>query len=394
MLLKDDPVRAFVDYPAVEVPHASSGPLAGATLAVKDLYDVAGYPTGGGHPLIRAESAVKTESAPAVQALLDAGARFVGKTHTDELAYSLTGENYHYGTPVNTRAPGRITGGSFSGSAAAVAAGLADFALGSDTGGSVRAPSSFCGLIGLRPTHGRIDISRVQPLAHSLDTVGWFARDMDLFSRVGAVLLGEDEEGPALRRMMTADDIHALVSGDDEDGAVRTAVSRIAEHTDPKGAVTVSVDGLTAWLMTFRTIQAYEAWQAHGDWITARQPVLGPGVRERFEWASRVTEEDVAAARARRAAIRARVLSILGDDGVLAVPTVPGVAPPLGMSGEGLESYRNRCLSMLCVAGLAGVPQLSLPLAEVEGLPLGVSLIGPPGRDRALIDLAARVMGG
>ncbi|MBB5752513.1 amidase [Prosthecomicrobium pneumaticum] len=393
MLLRDDPVHAFVDYPAVEVPNAPSGPLSGATLAVKDLYDVAGYPTGGGHPLVRAESGVKSANAPAVQALLDAGARFVGKTHTDEMAYSLTGENFHYGSPTNPKAPGRITGGSSSGSAAAVAAGLADIALGSDTGGSVRTPASFCGVIGLRPTHGRIDISRVQPLAASLDTVGWFTREIDLFAKVGDVLLGADADGPPLRRMMTADDVHALLSGDDEDAVVRTAVSRVAEHLDPQGAVTLSEEGLFSWFMTFRTIQAYEAWQAHGAWIRDRQPLLGPGVRERFEWASRVTEDDIAAARERRSAIRTRMRGLLGEDGVLVVPTVPGPAPELGMQGEALESYRNRCLSMLCGAGLAGLPQLSMPLAEVAGLPLGVSLIGPPGRDRALIAIAERVMG-
>ena len=126
------------------------------------------------------------------RALLDAGARIVGKTHTDEMTYSLNGENAHYGTPVNVNAPGRIPGGSSSGSAAAVAAGLVDFALGSDTGGSVRAPASFCGIYGLRPTHGRISLEGACALAASFDTVGWFARDPALLERVGRVLLRDD----------------------------------------------------------------------------------------------------------------------------------------------------------------------------------------------------------
>ncbi|MCX5517628.1 amidase [Kaistia defluvii] len=394
MLLASDPVHAFVDYPAVEVPSSPTGPLVGLTMAIKDLYDVAGYPTGVGHPLKRAESGDKTVTAPAVQFLLDAGARFVGKVHTDEFAYSMNGENHHYGTPINVRAPGRIPGGSSSGSATAVSGGLVDFALGSDTGGSVRAPASYNGLLGIRPTHGRIDISRVAPLAETFDTVGWFARDADTFSRVGAVLLGEDESDTPLTRFLVGDDIHALLLGELEEAAVRSATPRIAAHLEPAGAVIVAPDGLAAWRMIFRTMQAYEAWQANGEWIESRQPSFGPGVRERFEWASHVTREEYDAAALRRAQVRARVRGLLGEDTVLAIPTTPGIAPRIGLGGDELESYRNRALSMLCTAGLAGLPQISLPLADHEGCPLGVSLIAPAGRDRALIDLAARIMAG
>ncbi len=394
MLIALDPVDAFVDYGPIPVPSASSGPLAGLTLAVKDLYDVAGYPTGAGHPLVRQQSMVKTVSAPAVQALLDAGASFVGKTHTDEFAYSMNGENAHYGTPINVRAPGRIPGGSSSGSAAAVSAGLADIALGSDTGGSIRAPASYNGLIGLRPTFGRIDISGVFPLAHSFDTVGWFARDAETFARVGDVLLGEDSDGAPLTRFIVGDDIHALLLGDLEEAAVRSASPRIAAHLDPAGAVIVAPEGLATWRMIFRTMQAYEAWQANGTWIQQNQPQFGPGVRERFEWASHVAADEYASAGQRRAQVRERLIGLLGEDTVLAIPTTPGIAPLRGLGGEELDSYRNRALSMMCSAGLAGLPQISLPLAEHLGCPFGVSLIAPPGRDRALIDLARRIMAG
>ncbi len=394
MLIALDPVDAFVDYGPIPVASAATGPLSGLTLAVKDLYDVAGYPTGAGHPLVRQQSTVKNASAPAVQALLDAGAAFMGKTHTDEFAYSMNGENAHYGTPINVRAPGRIPGGSSSGSAAAVSAGLVDIALGSDTGGSVRAPASYNGLIGLRPTFGRIDISGVFPLAHSFDTVGWFARDAETFARVGDVLLGPDKDGPALSRFIVGDDIHALLLGDLEEAAVRSASPRIAAHLEPAGAVMVAPEGLAAWRMIFRTMQAYEAWQAHGDWIKKNNPHFGPGVSERFEWASHVAADEYAGAAARRAQVRERLTALLGDDTVLAIPTTPGIAPLRGLAGEELDSYRNRALSMLCSAGLAGLPQISLPLAEYLGCPLGVSLVAPHGRDRALIDLARRIMAG
>ena len=192
MLLTDDPVHAFLPYPAVPVAHAGSGPLSGLTLAVKDIFDVAGYPTGCGQPHKLALSGIKTETAPVVQRLLQAGACFVGKTHTVELAFSLTGVNTHFGTQLNPAAPLRLPGGSSSGSAAAVAANLCDIGLGSDTGGSVRVPASYCGLFGIRPTHGRLSMDRSMPLAPSLDTVGWMARDSETFLQVSQTLLEPD----------------------------------------------------------------------------------------------------------------------------------------------------------------------------------------------------------
>ena len=153
-----DELNAFLDLPEITVAHAQSGPLTGLTLGVKDIFDVAGYVTGCGNPDKAENSGRAKRTAPAVQSMLDAGAQFAGKTQTEELAFSMIGQNVHFAHPVNPKAPDRITGGSSSGSAAAVAEGLADIGTGSDTGGSVRAPASFCGLIGLRTTHGRISL--------------------------------------------------------------------------------------------------------------------------------------------------------------------------------------------------------------------------------------------
>src|SRR5215210_6276021 len=212
MLLPDDPARAFMPYPAVEVANAPSGPLAGLTLGVKDLYDVAGYPTSGGSPHVLALSGVKTRSAAVVERLVGAGARFVGKTITDELAFSMSGKNAHFGTPVNGGAPERIPGGSSSGSAAAVSNGLCDFALGTDTGGSVRAPANHCGLFGIRPTHGRVSLELCHDLAPSFDTCGYFTRDGATFLRVAEVLLGEDPQPlPERPRLLLAADAFAML---------------------------------------------------------------------------------------------------------------------------------------------------------------------------------------
>ena len=388
MPIPNDTVHAFVDYPDIPVPNAPDGPLVGLTFGVKDIYDVAGYVTGCGSPEKRAEDAPAETHAPAVANLLDAGARFVGKTHTAELAFSLDGRNEHDGTPINPAAPDRVPGGSSSGSVAAVAARLVDFALGSDTGGSVRGPASFTGLIGLRPTYGRIDIGGVMPLAASLDTVGWFARDIDTFDRVGAVLLGEDVEGPPLARMVVGEDSFALLEGEAERMALAPAVARVAESLTQLGGVTVWPDGLDKLQTLYRTLQGYQAWQAHGAWIERRKPALNPAVVTRFAAASRVTQEEYEQGRADRIEVMRRVHDVLGKDRILVIPTMPGIAPRLDASEEDFESFRFRAISSLAIAGLSGCPQLSLPVATVHGCPLGLSLVGPPGRDRALIAVA------
>ena len=394
MPMPSDPVNAFLDLPEVPVPNAVDGPLHGVTFAVKDIFDVAGYVTGCGNVEKMAESPPAAASAPCVETLLKAGARFLGKTHTAEIAFSLDGRNSRLGTPANPAAPGRVPGGSSSGSASAVAAGLADTAIGSDTGGSVRGPASMCGLVGMRPTHGRIDISGAMPLAPSLDTVGWFTRDIGLFARVGAVMLGADRAGPPLRRVVQADDAFAALMSPAEGEAFAPAVARAKAVSAETATVTVAPEGLDHWTPVFRTIQGYEAWQAHGPWITERRPALMPAVRDRFLAASRVTEAEYRDATAQRARIRERVSGLVGDDGMILLPTLPTIALRNDDSEEAFEAFRARALSILCIAGLAGLPQITLPLATMAGCPLGLSLIGPAGRDRALIDFAAEVVAG
>ncbi|HVY19075.1 MAG TPA: amidase [Bauldia sp.] len=390
--MRNDPTHAFVDYPDVPVANAPSGPLAGLTFAVKDIFDVAGYVTGCGNPERKAESPPATTHAPVVAALLAAGARFVGKTKTAEFAFSLDGRNDHDGTPLNPAAPGRVTGGSSSGSASAVAAGVVDIALGSDTGGSVRAPAAWCGLIGLRTTFGRVDIAGTMPLAPSLDTVGWFARTPEMYARVGAVLLGEDVEGPPLMRMAMIDDAFALLDGEKERAALEPALARVRAALTQDTSVIAAPGGLLQWQTLYRTLQGYEAWKAHGPWLTARKPNLNQAIARRFEVASHVTEAAYREGRSSRLEVMRRVLDLVGKDRVLVLPTTPCIAPRLDDSEAEFERVRTSAIAMLCIAGLASLPQISLPLAKVDGCPLGLSLIGPPGRDRALIDLAARVM--
>lgn len=389
-IVANDKLGAFCRENHIELRGASAGPLAGLTFAAKDIYDIAGARTGFGCPdwLRTHEPAART--APAVRMLLDAGAHLVGKTHTEEMAWSLTGENAHYGTPININAPGRIPGGSSSGSAAAVAAGLVDFALGSDTGGSVRLPASYCGILGLRPTHGRISLEGVCPLAPSFDTCGWFARDAAIFERVGRVLLRDTAPARAPGRLLVAQD--AFEYADEAAvAALKPALGKVAALLGSPENVTVGDESLAKWTDYFRFPQGAEAWEAHGEWVTRARPAFGPAVGPRIAWASKVAAADVARARARREEITRRMESLLRDNAVLVLPSAPGIALLRNSPPEVVDGLRGRALPMLCVAGLARLPQVSLPLARLDGCPLGLSLIAARGNDTMLLALARAV---
>ncbi|MEJ5021329.1 amidase [Ochrobactrum vermis] len=388
-----DPFNAIIAKPEKPPVHASSGPLKGERLAVKDIYDAAGMVTGCGNPQIEAESPVAERSAPVVAKLLDAGAEFVGKAQTDELAFSLMGQNSHFAYPINPAAPDRVTGGSSSGSAAAVAGKIADIALGSDTGGSIRAPASFCGLVGLRTTHGRIPLEGIMPLAPSLDTIGWFARDIQLYDRVGAILLGYDEQEFELTQLLYMPVLEQLLLGQEETDAYRAMFAEVRRHFSGLKAAsqpTLSIDEL---YLVFRHIQGAEAWATHGGWISSGHRKLGPGVADRFAFGAEIAAELVASQRVRRAHFTQELEQIIGQDAVLVLPTVPGAAPLANEPFETLQAYREQALRLLCLSVLSGLPQITLPLGTVHGAPCGISFIGPRGSDRALIALAKDIIG-
>jgi amidase len=390
-IVANDRLGAFCPDTHVEMTGASHGPLVGLTFAVKDIYDVVGHRTGFGSPDWLRTHGPAARTAPVVQRLLDAGAHLVGKTHTDELTWSLTGENAHYGTPVNVNAPGRIPGGSSSGSASAVAAAVVDFAVGSDTGGSVRLPASFCGILGMRPTHGRIPVDGVCPLAPSFDTCGWFARDAGVFERVGRALLCDDAPAPPPARLLIAQDAMEVV-GETVARALRPALDKVAALVGMPEPVAVGDEPLTRWMDYFRFLQGAEAWAAHGAWITREKPALGPGVKERFAWAPTVAPADITRAGSRREEIARRMAEMIGGRTVLALPSAPSIALLRNSPPKVLDELRARALPILCIAGLARLPQISLPLARLDGCPLGLSLIAARGNDTLLLDLAGKLM--
>ena len=194
MLWTKEKTGAYLPYPDVPLERTASGPLSGMCFTVKDMFNVAGYPTSAGSPTMLALSGIKTKSAAAVNMLLEAGARFDGKTVTDELAFSLIGSNAHFGTPVNGAAPDRFAGGSSSGAASALSCGLCDIGLATDSGGSVRGPASECGLFGMRPTYGRISLEGCVPLCPRFDTAGFMTKTFDAFRRTAAVFFKQEDE--------------------------------------------------------------------------------------------------------------------------------------------------------------------------------------------------------
>jgi amidase len=391
-MIPDDPYNAFCPHTHVELDGAAAGPLRGLSFAAKDFFDIAGYRTGNGHPLWLETHAPAARTASAVERMLAAGARMVGKTQTDELAYSLNGENVHYGTPTNPHAPGRIPGGSSSGSAAAVAGGVVDLALGTDCGGSVRLPASYCGIYGIRTSHGLVPTDGVIDLAASFDTIGWFARDEQTMLRVGKAML---PSGPAFtpKRLLIAEDAFAF-AGDAVTATLAAAVRRLRSALPDHRAVDVYNGDPAAWPGIFRILQGDEIRRRHSAWIDAHNPSFGPGIAERFRWTRTIDAAEVERMRPRREAVASHLDALIGDDAVLCLPTAPGIAPKLASPVGELETFRARALALLCIAGLARLPQISLPLGTMAGCPLGLSLIAPRGCDLGLLAWLAEEFSG
>ena len=376
---------AYTRHERVKISGAEDGPLRGTVFAAKDNYAIAGHRTGAGSPTWLQTHNKATKTADAIQALLDAGAMLLGKTLMDELAYGLTGRNVHYGIPANPAAPDRVPGGSSSGSAAAVAGRACDFALGTDTGGSIRVPASYCGIFGMRPTHGRISAEGIVPLAPSFDAVGWFARDADLLERVGRALLDESKPPEEPARLLVATDAMRLADGD-----VYTAllpwIGRAKSFFDLSYDIEIAGAGLANWVETFRMLSASEAWAAHGEWISEVKPRLAPDVAARFDFGRTVTRDAIAEHSEKREIVRKRMAELLTEGTILCIPTASTAAPLRDADEATFDRVRQRTLPLTCIAGLAGLPQISLPAGFSQDAPVGVSFIAPPGEDAMLLN--------
>jgi amidase len=369
---------------------AADGPLAGLTAAVKDMYAIAGERAGGGNPDWLAAAAPAGEHAAAVDRILKAGATIVGKTICDEFFYSVAGINAHYGTPANLRAPGRIPGGSSSGSAAATAAGACDFALGSDTGGSVRIPASFCGVYGIRTTHGRVDTRGCMDMSPSFDTIGWFACGPGVLRRVGGALLGGGHAAAGIANLLIAEDAFE----ETEAGVaplLRRSLDRMKDVLPRPEPVRLAPHGLDGWREAVRLIQAHEIWQVYGQFVAEKKPKFGPGVAERMQAAATVTRAQADAAHEVRAAAREHLRALIRPGTIVALPTAPSIAPLIDTPTAALDAHRLQVMRLTCSAGLGGLPQVSVPAGTLGGCPIGLSFLAWPGGDEALLELAVAV---
>ncbi|MBB5640779.1 amidase family protein [Cryobacterium roopkundense] len=370
---------------------ADDGPLAGETVAVKDLFEVAGFAVGAGVPEYLRHAVPATTTAPAVRAMLDAGASVHGIARTDEFAYSLAGTNEHYGTPPNPRVPGGLPGGSSSGPAAAVALGHASIGLGTDTAGSTRVPASYQGLWGLRSTHDAVSREGLLALAPSFDAVGWLTRTPELLGLVAEASLAGDAQVSAPTDYAVA---VSLVFAAEE--GVQAAFVDSLDRLESAGLIPephiVDVGDLVELSAAFRTVQAAEAWREHGAWVGDHAGALGGDVARRFDWARQVSESEEADARGRLSEAHDR-LNIVLDGRILLLPSTPSGAPDRGATGRVVDATRIDTVSLTCLAAIGGYPAVSAPLLSVAGRPVGLGLVGPRLSDVSLVATAARLVG-
>ena len=366
------------------------GLLSGLKFFAKDLYDVTGFTTGAGNPDWLRTHKPALNNAKAIDLLLDGGATLIGKTATDEIAYSVDGINHFYGAPRNPQYANRTAGGSSSGSASTVAAGLADFALGTDTAGSVRIPASFCGIYGFRPTHNRISLGGVVPLAPVFDTVGWMARDPLIMRKCGEVLLRETATGKKPKKLLVATDAFQYIEPD-LGAALAEALSRVKQFFPAIEAFDFTQMGWDNYLDYFRIVQSFDAWKTHGEWIREVKPNFDASIQDRFDFASKVTVEQNARATGEREKIIKQFLHLLPPGTVLCMPTTWDLPPEVDADADELTHHRFANLKLTCVSPLAHLPQITIPIKFQSDASTGLSFIAGQHDDMLLLELAEQM---
>lgn len=384
-------LNSFCRHDAINIEGNSAGTLAGLTFAAKDLYEVEGYHCCAGNPTWLETHGPCSETAPVITSLLREGASLVGKTICDELAFSLVGENIHYGTPLNPGAPDRVPGGSSSGSASVAAAGLVDFSLGTDTAGSVRVPASYCGVFGMRPTHGIISTDGIIALAPTFDTVGWFSRSAKVMGDVGRILLPAKRVEPSAIKVAYPSDIFEGLLPERSRAATEAPLDLIKQCFGDFVEVRVGLSRLDVWREAFRVMQGFDIWRVHGEWISERSPKFGPGIKERFEWTSTVSQEQLEGALPAQNDASEWLKALIPENGVLCIPTAPGAAPLLKSPPEEVDKYRTQTLALSCMASIARMPQITMPIGRVDNAPFGISFLAHQQNDLLLLSAAEQI---
>ncbi|KAI5602871.1 hypothetical protein POPTR_001G205300v4 [Populus trichocarpa] len=392
-------------------PPAAKQTLAGLTFAINDIFELEDYVTGFGNPDWARTHEAAEKTAVTVTALLKNGAVCVGKTVMGELGFGVSGENIHYGTPINPEMPAHVPGGSSSGSAVAVAAGLVDFALGTDTIGCIRIPAAFCGLLSYRPSHGAVSTIGILPNSQSLDTVGWLARDPSILLRVGHTLLKLNTVEPRrARRLIFADDLFQLskVPKQKAEVVINKAIENLSgyqpqQHINFGQHISLNVPSLKGFLdqstnmqngisnlkalsSAMVSLQRHEFKTNHEDWVKSVEPKLALDVSDNLLTAINTTHENIKALYDIRKELRACMQILLKDDGILVIPTVAD--PPLKLNSkkrDTVESH-NRALILSSIASMSGCCQVTIPLGKNDGCPISVSFITFHGGDKFLLD--------
>lgn len=372
----------------LEMRQTNNGSLSGLSFAIKDMFDVKGRVSGFGNPDWKATHKPAAGNAPVLDQLLGAAAKLVAVACCDELACSLDGINIHFGTPVNSQAPNCIPGGSSSGSASLVSAGQVDFAIGTDTAGSVRVPASYCGIFGLRPTHASIAIAGVLALGPSFDTVGILASSIEVVNRVAEVLI---KSGPD-RNLPTK-----LILPSNFTGPLNKSIaSHMVAHAELVTKHFRSVRSADLYAKSeevyevFRVVRAREAWSIHGQWFESVHPKMAPGIGKRLTQCKFITDEEYERALQKRAELMAHIDEIIDTDSVICLPTTWTMPPLKTASEQELQDNRNRNLCLTALSSFYGFPQINIPVSA-GSQKLGLSLIGARGTDLALLALAQQI---
>ncbi len=360
-----------------------TGTLKKLNFLVKDMCKVKDHRTSCGNPDFYQKCIPADDYAPFLKEILKAGATLKGITICDEFFYSLIGENSHYGTPANFNAPGCVPGGSSSGSAAALTTNLYDFSIGSDTGGSVRVPASFCGLFGIRPTHNRINTDGVYPMAPSFDTLGWFAKDIDIFKKIGCVLLNLNEKTEvSFKEFVIAEDILELASPK----IVKLFNNYINDKFPEIKKIRLSKHNKEEIADNFRILQGGEIKENIIPWILVNKPKISPEINNRIEMAMKITTDEINKAQKFREKLKVEIDKSLPKGIIALFPTTPFSSPKCGQSDEQLASYRKKLMEFTSIAGMTSRPQISMPKFRDNTGPIGISLLGWQYNDEILLE--------